>query len=110
MNVRCRLWIEENGRYVMGDGLYELLAAIDELGSINKAAASLSMSYRKAWGKIKESERYLNKKLVETRVGGKRGGGAALTDKARDILKRYSELKRRVLADIEGSFEEGYDV
>ncbi|MDI6600249.1 MAG: LysR family transcriptional regulator [Thermoanaerobacteraceae bacterium] len=108
MEVRCRLWIEEDGKYIMGDGLYELLTTIDKVGSINKAAEKLSMSYRQAWGKIKQSEGYLGKKLVDTHIGGERGGGTTLTREAKDILKKYSELKERAVAEIQKIFEKEY--
>lgn len=108
MEVRCRLWIEKDGKYIMGDGLYELLTAIDQHGSINKAAAELSMSYRQAWGKIKQSEDYIGMKLVYTHTGGKRGGGTIITDEAKDMLKRYCELRRKAVDEIEKIFKEEY--
>lgn len=108
VEVKCRLWIEKDGKYIMGDGLYELLTAIDQQGSINKAATELSMSYRQAWGKIKQSEACLGIRLIYTRTGGERGGGSSLTVDAKDMLRRYSELREKAVAEIEKIFYEEY--
>jgi molybdate transport system regulatory protein len=55
MQARFKVWLQEE-KPVFGDGMAKLLGAIDELGSINQAAAKLKMSYRQAWGRIKASE------------------------------------------------------
>ena len=92
--VKLRLWIEKDNKPVFGDGRYELLRLIDKTGSMNKAAKELKMSYRKAWGDIKLMEERLGIKLVETRTGGKGGGGAKLTRDALKLLKNYDEFRK----------------
>lgn len=103
MQVRYKVWLEE-GKPVFGDGMTSLLNAIDELGSINQAAARLKMSYRQAWGRIKETEERMGIRLLETKIGGESGGGAQLTEEAREILKKYRVFRQKVDDAIHDSF------
>ena len=96
MNVKLRLWIEKDDKPVFGDGRCELLALIDKTGSMNKAAKELKMSYRKAWGDVKLMEERLGTKLVETKSGGKGGGGANLTREAYELLGKYDEFRKDI--------------
>jgi molybdate transport system regulatory protein len=89
MEVRYKVWLEEDGEVVVGSGKVGLLKMIDELGSIQKAAEAMKMSYRHAWGFIKAIEKHSRAKFVETQVGGRNGGGATLTPKGKDFLHRY---------------------
>lgn len=104
MQVRFKLWLEEDGNQVFGEGICELLLAVDRLGSINQAAKSLNMSYRQAWGHIQKTERRLGVKLLVRQVGGQAGGGARLTPEAEEILRRYREFYQ----DVEKNVNELY--
>lgn len=89
----CKIWIEHENHVVFGGGRLELFKAIDELGSINKAAAKLGMSYRAAWGKITETERTLGIELIEKHAGGSKSG-SELTDIARKLVQAYIDFKK----------------
>ena len=67
-----------------GKGPCILLKTIDKLGSLNKAAKELNMSYSKAWSIINRAERVLGYSLLETVTGGADGGGSYLTPKAKN--------------------------
>lgn len=99
MKPRARIWIEENGKPLFGDGKVALLESIERHGSMNKAAKEFGMSYLHLLKKIKTLEKRLGKKLVETSTGGKGGGGTRLTKDGRDILKKYTRFRK--LADKE---------
>ncbi len=92
VQVRSKIWLETQGRPVLGPGRQELLRAVDEQGSISKAARLLNITYRKAWGQIKAMEVRLGLPLVAKKAGGKGGGGARLTAEAKDLLSRYALL------------------
>jgi len=62
---RIHLWLEIDDGMFMGLGRIQLLERIDRYGSLNKAAASMGMSYRAAWGRMKKTEALLGKALVE---------------------------------------------
>ncbi len=94
--IRSKLWIEADGEPVFGRGRRFLLEAIDSHGSINRAAQEVDISFRKAWSYIKAMEERLGVKLVERQTGGKNGGGALLTDEARELLKKYEALEKGI--------------
>jgi len=93
--VRFKIWLEKDGDVVMGLGRDKLLREIDRLGSISKAAKQVGMSYKKAWSFLKTMEDRLGIKLVETRRGGKNGGGAVLTAEAKKLLEEFEEITDR---------------
>ncbi len=90
MQVKFKLWFEdEEGNYLFGEGLYELLSRIYKHGNIMDAVKELNMSYRYGWGKIKNLEKIHKEKIIETRRGGKIKGSATLTDYGMYLLKEY---------------------
>ncbi|MDO9350961.1 MAG: LysR family transcriptional regulator [Deltaproteobacteria bacterium] len=90
--IKTKFWIENRGEVVLGGGKTALLLAIDRLGSIQRAADEFEMSYRHAWGVIKKIEQRAGFKMVETKLGGKAGGGARLTSNGKKFLKRTDLL------------------
>ncbi|GAB6945711.1 winged helix-turn-helix domain-containing protein [Vulcanisaeta sp. JCM 14467] len=92
VSVRFRVWVEVNGRHVIGPGGYEILKAINEVGSISGAARKLGMSYRFVWNYIERMEKTLGMKLVDARKGGKGRGGAKLTPEGQALLRYYEEI------------------
>jgi molybdate transport system regulatory protein len=105
MQIRSKVWIEVDGEPVFGSGRQLLLKAIDEYGSINKAAKKIHISYRKAWGYIKAMEDRLGIKLVERQVGGRNGGGAILTEDAREFLCKYDRLEEGIKEFVDERFK-----
>jgi molybdate transport system regulatory protein len=106
MNVRSKIWLEVDGDPVFGRGREALLKAIDRLGSINKAAKDINLSYRKALSYIQIMEQRLGKKLVERQAGGLHGGGAMLTREARDFMGKYEMLEEGVNELLDRKFTE----
>lgn len=94
MELKTKIWLEHGGRLVFGPGRAQLLRTVEERGSISAAASALEMSYRHAWSMIRASEQRLGRSLVQTRRGGSGGGGARLTDYARELLRRFEETKK----------------
>jgi len=92
MEIKVKFWIENNGEVVVGGGKAALLRAIDRLGSIQGAADEFGMSYRHAWGAIKKIEKRAGFKIVDTKLGGKEGGGARLTEKGKAFVDRVDSL------------------
>jgi len=92
-----RLWIYARERKgVFGDGKARLLEKIHQKGSLQEAAKSMRISYRKAWGDLKKAEICLQKKLVQKERGGKGGGRTALTDYGLKILKAFYTFRKNV--------------
>jgi len=86
-----KLWFETGKGYVFGEGAFDLLDRIEKLGTISAAAASMSMSYRQAWGILKKIEKRLGEPVVVAERGGVHGGGkATLTLLGKRMLRQYS--------------------
>ncbi len=70
MKVRTKIWIDDdNDKVIFGSGRVRMLEAIDRLGSMNKAAKELKMSYRALWGRIKSTEERLGGQDRAYKVG-----------------------------------------
>lgn len=93
MEIRCKLWLEQDGKVLFGQGRQELLRAIAETGSLAGAAKKLDMSYRAAWGRLKASEERLGFPLLENSGQGRRS--ATLTSQARALLEWFEKLQSR---------------
>jgi len=109
MKIKSKFWIEVGGSPVFGRGKRCLLEAIDKCGSINQAAKEIKMSYRKAWGHLNAMEGRLGIKLIERKAGGKDGGGAALTENARNFLKKYRQLERGLQHTVDERFKKIFE-
>ena len=105
MGVRVRVWLEKNGDLVFGSGRRDLLRMIRDLGSLHKAAKELAMSYRAAWGKIRNTEQSLGWSLVE--VVGKRKH-MALTKDAEGFLDRYIQFEKEADELVRDLFEKRF--
>src|SRR4051794_31839801 len=64
---------------ITGPGRQELLEAISRCHSISGAARERGISYRHAWVLVQGMNEAAGSPLVESAVGGARGGGARLT-------------------------------
>jgi molybdate transport repressor ModE-like protein len=64
------------------DVLLGLLLAVEDTGSIAQAARSVRLSYRHAWGLLRDAERQFGKSLLAT----ERGRGAQLTALAHKLV------------------------
>ena len=91
-----KLWFEIGDKYVFGEGTYNLLDEIRRKKSITAAAKSTNMSYRHAWGLIKEIELHLGAQVVKSQKGGIHGGKSELTETGLSLLKGYKKLRKRM--------------
>jgi len=90
----CKVWIECNGKPVLGKGGAEILADINAEKSLTKAAKKAGMSYRYVWNYVQKIEKSLGEPIVETYKGGRTGGGGAkLTKMGENLLLEYRQLE-----------------
>lgn len=108
MEIKVKIWLEQKGEVVAGGGKIRLLKLIERHGSIQKAAHENGMSYRHAWGALRKMEMRSGMRLVETRAGGRAGGGAGLTEPARDLVARYEQLREGLAEIIQKKFRETF--
>ncbi len=99
-----KLWLAISGSGVFGQGKWQLLQAIEREGSLRAAAAALSISYRKAWGDIKQAEETLGIVFLERHRGGSGGGESCLTEEGRKWMREYARFHTEVVKKVQQSF------
>lgn len=90
----------------LGPGKVALLEAIGRSGSISAAAREMEMSYRRAWLLVEAMNKAFQSPLVVAAVGGKRGGGAAVTPFALDLLSRYRAIEHKAAMAVAAELDE----
>ena len=106
LEPRIKLWVEKDGHLVLSDYRVQLLRYVAETGSLAEAAQRMGLSYRRAWGKVREIERNLGLTLVESEVGGAGGGSSHLTPAGERLVALYQRLRRTMERDLGREFQE----
>jgi molybdate transport system regulatory protein len=94
MRAKLKVWVVFNNQVKFGDGRADLLELIDELGSIKQAVHRIGMSYRNAWGYLRELERAAGFKFLERPSGGGPASGTRLTRRGKEFLARYWRFRQ----------------
>lgn len=89
IELRGSVWMTVDGESFGGAGRVELLARIDECGSITQAAKGMKMSYKAAWDAIDSMNNLAGEPLVERLAGGKGGGGTRLTPRGKQLVENF---------------------
>ena len=90
----------------MSDYRLRLLQLVADTGSLAQAAAVMGLSYRRAWGKVKELEANLGFPLVRSEVGGAGGGHTELSGKGRNLLDAYRRFGQRMEEALQAAYRE----
>jgi molybdate transport system regulatory protein len=72
---------------------FALLQALQDTGSINKAARTAGLSYKGAWLLLETACNLAHEALLETATGGAGGGGTRLTPAALGLLQAWHDLQ-----------------
>lgn len=104
MEPRAKFWLENDGKLVLSEYRVRLLRLIDETGSLASAAEAMHLSYRRAWGKIREIEDNLGLRLIDREIGGVGGGGSQLTPEGRAIIERFERFREAAERDVAREF------
>src|SRR5262249_27914174 len=91
--TRLTLRVDFDTNRSIGPGKIRLLEAIARTGSISQAGRSLGMSYRRAWLLIDDMNRCFNQSVTTAQPGGAQGGGAALTDFGKMLVRNYRGIE-----------------
>jgi molybdate transport system regulatory protein len=91
--LRARIWVEIDKKPALTDAGADLLEQIAICGSLSEAARRLRFSYRRAWMLLDAMNRRWPEPLVRTATGGRRGGGATVTELGRRALSAYRDLQ-----------------
>ena len=93
MKPKLRVWVVFRTGLKFRDGRAQLLEAIEELGSLQRAVARFDMSYRSAWGYLRELENAAGFAILERTSGQGRASGMRLTARGRDFVTRYRRFR-----------------
>ena len=106
LKLLSRQWIvDEDNNIIMGEGRKEIFENIERTGSLNKTAKIMKMSYKAVWGKVKATEKSLNIRLVDT----DRTMGSKLTKEGKELLRKYTILKKECLKSDDQVFRDIFD-
>lgn len=95
MKLNYKIWIEKDGEKVFGDGPLDILHRVERTGSLRQAAEEINMSYSQAWNLMRDLEKRLGFKLLKRKVGGEKGGGSEITEKAREMMMKFEIFRER---------------
>src|SRR5262249_7621159 len=97
MATRLSLRLDfETGRR-LGPGKIALLEAIGRTGSISAAGREFGQAYRRPRLLADELNRMFKEPLIETRGGGRKGGGAILTDLGERVVSLYRAAEGKAI-------------
>lgn len=91
--LSLRVEIDPDGR--IGPGKIALLERVGEVGSIAAAGRSLGMSYKRAWALIDDMNQCFGHPVIATQMGGRAGGGSALTPFGHDLVAHYRAIEAK---------------
>lgn len=106
LQPRVKGWLSLGGEFLMGPRYVSLLEGIDETGSITAACKRVGISYRTCLYRLKQMEAVMGHALVLRARGGAGGGGAALTEEARHLVRVYRRWRGRLQALSDRAFAE----
>ena len=86
-HIHLKLWLQHENKILLGLGRARLLKQVGELGSLKKAAESLGMSYRAAWGRIKRTEEAMGFALLT--AGDSKREGCRLSPAGREAVNAF---------------------
>ena len=108
LGVKAKFWLTLGPRTLFGDGKASLLEAVDRLGSLRSAAQSMDMSYRHAWGLLRELEKAAGFKFLEHTGTGPRTN-LRLTDDGRRFIDAYRRFREPLAEQVERRFRRVFD-
>ena len=104
LGVKAKFWLTIGSRTLFGDGKADLLEAVDSLGSLRGAAQSMSMSYRHAWGLVRELDRAAGFAFLEHSGTGPRTR-LRLTDDGRRFIAAYRRFRAPLGKAVDARFK-----
>jgi molybdate transport repressor ModE-like protein len=90
------VWLEEDGRYILGEREASIMEGLKKFGSFMATAKSLGITYAHAWIIVDELSKRVGKPVVRARRGGNTGGGTMLTEEGDRLLEDYKALEEKV--------------
>lgn len=94
ITINYKIWIEKNGKNILGKGGAKLLELIRQTGDLGKASQEMPCSYKHAWNILRKIKERYNESPVKTYKGGKGGGGGIeLSSLGKKLLRIYNRFQ-----------------
>ena len=103
LGVKAKFWLTLGPRTLFGDGKADLLEAVDRLGSLRSAAQSMGMSYRHAWGLLRELDQAAGFPFLEHSGTGLRST-LRLSESGRRFIDAYRRFRDPLSKVVEARF------
>jgi molybdate transport system regulatory protein len=91
-----------------GPGVHHMLELTAETGSLRDACRRMGVSYGKGRGVIAQMEQQLGYRVLKTQQGGKTGGYSTVTDRGKDLMRRYAAYCADASQYLQGLFYEHF--
>ena len=104
--LRPRLRVLHGEQIALGPGKADLLAAIENAGTLAEAAKLLGMSYMRAWKLLQTMNACFKEPLVATARGGSEHGHASLTETGKAVLGLYRRMEEEARNTVEPAWQE----
>ena len=89
----------------VGPGKIELLEQIAAHGSIAAGGRAMDMSYRRAWELVEELNGIFGRPVVDSRSGGRKGGGATLTPLGLSLVSHYRAMEQAAASAVQSHMQ-----
>ena len=101
-HVKVRVYNEEIS---FGKGIAQILALVEQHGSLAAAYGEMGMSSSKAWKILHRAEADLGFPLLKSVSGGAHGGGTVLTFEGKQLLEKFLQFDYEVQFFAQGCFK-----
>ncbi|WP_221795012.1 TOBE domain-containing protein [Oceanobacter mangrovi] len=95
MHLVGRILLDTDEGSLLADKRVRLLEAVAEHGTLQQAAKVVGLSYKAAWDAINSMNNLSDQPLVQREVGGRRGGGSALTEQGKKLVRFYRTVEKQ---------------
>lgn len=94
--IDALLALRGDGRSLVGRDRIQLLEAVDQHGSITRAAKAVGLSYKAAWDALNAVNNLLPHPVIQGQAGGHHGGGAVVTDHGKALIAAFRLIESRL--------------
>lgn len=94
LELQAGLQLSQAGQALASPRQLALLAEIDKLGSLTRAAKAAGYSYKGAWNAVEQMNNLAGEPLLERRPGGKGGGYTRLTARGAQLLRNLGLIQQ----------------
>src|SRR5215469_6318907 len=93
MSIEALVTLKAEDPPAVGRERMRLLEAVAREGSITAGAKAVGLTYKAAWDALDGMANLFGRPLLETRAGGRAGGGASLTPTGVRVIQAFRRLE-----------------